>query len=209
VPRCLATSMSIRMASISMLHCFNAFAKSNSRACVTFIPRHFMNRHQVHTLSWLPDSCECRQVSYGQTLTAGFVAPEVIDGDAHSPALDMFAMGVMLYITITGRRPMTNRQANTLTYNSFEAWDYPHMHVCSTSSCIATQLPLSARHISLRDCWKWGSCVHFPDVHDVISNVRVCAVLRLYPWISLMGGFELKVATNTTAKSTTHTSAEM
>lgn len=60
---------------------------------------------------------------------AGFVAPEVIDGEAHSPAQDMFAVGVMLYITITGRRPMTNRQANTLTYSKFEAWDYPHMHV--------------------------------------------------------------------------------
>ena len=61
------------------------------------------------------------------------MAPEVIDGGAHSPALDMFAVGVMLYITITGRRPMTNRQANTLTYSTFEAWEYPHMHVRATS----------------------------------------------------------------------------
>ena len=62
---------------------------------------------------------------------AGFVAPEVIGGGAHSAALDMFAVGVMLFITITGRRPMTNRQANTLTYSTLEAWEYPHMHVRS------------------------------------------------------------------------------
>lgn len=45
----------------------------------------------------------------------------------------MFAMGVMLYIILTGRRPMTNRQANTLTYSTFEAWDYPHMRVRTAS----------------------------------------------------------------------------
>jgi hypothetical protein len=50
----------------------------------------------------------------------------------HSTAMDLFAMGVMLYMVITGRRPMGSREANTLTYNCYEAWEYPHMKVCSS-----------------------------------------------------------------------------
>eukprot|EP00892_Ulva_mutabilis_P004565 jgi/Ulvmu1/2480/UM137_0006.1 len=57
----------------------------------------------------------------------GFVAPEVIEGKPHTPALDMFALGVILYICIAGRRPMTPKQANTLTYSHYEASEYPNM----------------------------------------------------------------------------------
>jgi hypothetical protein len=85
---------------------------------------------------------------------AGFVAPEVIDGGPHSPALDMFAVGVMLYITITGRRPMTNRQANTLSYSKFEAWDYPHMHVRSP-------LAFPASHDAIAVCRSNERCACF------------------------------------------------
>lgn len=57
------------------------------------------------------------------------MAPEVIQGKPHTAALDMFAVGVMLYICIAGGRPMTPKQANTLTYANFEAWEYPNMPV--------------------------------------------------------------------------------
>ena len=41
--------------------------------------------------------------------------------------MDMFAMGVTLYVAITGHRPMRTQQANTLGYANFEAHAYPNM----------------------------------------------------------------------------------
>jgi hypothetical protein len=43
--------------------------------------------------------------------------------------MDMYAMGVILYMVFTGHRPMLNREAKDLLYSHYEAHEYPHMKV--------------------------------------------------------------------------------
>jgi serine/threonine protein kinase len=74
----------------------------------------------------VPDACTC----------AGFVAPEVVNGGVHTPAMDNFALGIILYMMITGQRPMTKDEANDLTYATFEADAYPQMQVRSSIACM-------------------------------------------------------------------------
>ena len=63
--------------------------------------------------------------------SSGFISPETICMKAHTPAMDMFAMGVVLYMMITGHRPMTKDEANTLQYDKYEGSEYPMMKVCT------------------------------------------------------------------------------
>eukprot|EP00892_Ulva_mutabilis_P008427 jgi/Ulvmu1/5957/UM026_0079.1 len=60
--------------------------------------------------------------------TAGYVAPEVIDGRPHSPAMDVYAAGVVLFILLTGMKPTEQEQAQELLYSGLEAQEYPNMH---------------------------------------------------------------------------------
>ena len=60
---------------------------------------------------------------------AGYVAPEVIKRGSHTPALDMYALGIVLFLAITGHRPMTAKEANMLKYADLEAHEYPNMKV--------------------------------------------------------------------------------
>jgi hypothetical protein len=51
--------------------------------------------------------------------------------------MDMYAMGVILYMVITGHRPMLSREAKELSYSHYEAHEYPHMKVTArkTDGC--------------------------------------------------------------------------
>ena len=62
---------------------------------------------------------------------AGYVAPEVLEGAPHTPAMDVWSMGCTLYVCITGRRPMQNQEAEDGTYARYEAVQYPRMRVRS------------------------------------------------------------------------------
>lgn len=48
--------------------------------------------------------------------SAGFVAPEVVRGEAHTPAMDVFSMGVLLFVMLVGRKPFNIRQTERLQY---------------------------------------------------------------------------------------------
>eukprot|EP00887_Chlorella_sp_A99_P004147 scaffold23.g4147.t1 len=52
--------------------------------------------------------------------SAGFVAPEVVRGEAHTPAMDVFSMGVLLFVmasrALVGRKPFNIRQTERLQY---------------------------------------------------------------------------------------------
>lgn len=54
----------------------------------------------------------------------GYVAPEVIEGGAHTPAMDMFSLGVMLFVMLAGCKPMTPHQECELDYSGLEAHQY-------------------------------------------------------------------------------------
>jgi serine/threonine protein kinase len=59
----------------------------------------------------------------------GYVAPEVIQGKVHSGAMDLFSLGVTLYVCITGHRPMTAVEATQLSYADRVACAHSHMAV--------------------------------------------------------------------------------
>lgn len=50
--------------------------------------------------------------------TVGFVAPEVCGELPHSPAMDIWSMGVMLYSMLCGNLPYTNSQLESMDYVS-------------------------------------------------------------------------------------------
>ncbi|KXZ55352.1 hypothetical protein GPECTOR_3g482 [Gonium pectorale] len=46
----------------------------------------------------------------------GFIAPEVINGAPHSSAMDVYSLGVLLFVMLTGRKPWPLREARSLEY---------------------------------------------------------------------------------------------
>ncbi|KAH7616342.1 hypothetical protein Ndes2526B_g08437 [Nannochloris sp. 'desiccata'] len=48
--------------------------------------------------------------------SAGFVAPEIIKGGIHTPAMDVFSMGVLLFIMLVGRKPFNIEDSEKLRY---------------------------------------------------------------------------------------------
>ena len=48
--------------------------------------------------------------------SAGFVAPEIVQGGAHTPAMDVFSMGVLLFIMLVGRKPFNIDDSEKLRY---------------------------------------------------------------------------------------------
>ncbi len=48
--------------------------------------------------------------------SAGFVAPEIIKGGEHTPAMDVFSMGVLLFIMLVGRKPFNIEDSEKLRY---------------------------------------------------------------------------------------------
>ena len=55
-------------------------------------------------------------IQYGVLGSAGFIAPEVILGHPHTPAMDVFSMGVMLFILLVGRKPFNLEDSEKLRY---------------------------------------------------------------------------------------------
>lgn len=49
--------------------------------------------------------------------SAGFIAPEVIKGQRHTPAMDIYGLGVLLFIMLVGRKPYDLEQCEKLKYH--------------------------------------------------------------------------------------------
>ena len=50
----------------------------------------------------------------------GFVAPEVVQKQPHTPAMDVFSLGVVLFIMLVGRKPFSVKQCEDLSYADTE-----------------------------------------------------------------------------------------
>lgn len=48
--------------------------------------------------------------------TIGFIAPEVCIGLRHTPAMDIWSMGIMLYVMLCGQMPYTCTQMEQMQY---------------------------------------------------------------------------------------------
>jgi serine/threonine protein kinase len=52
---------------------------------------------------------------------------QTIDYERHTPAMDMYALGVLLFVMLTGHKPMKSDQARKLSYSKLQAHEYPKM----------------------------------------------------------------------------------
>jgi serine/threonine protein kinase len=70
---------------------------------------------------------------------------QTIDFERHTPAMDMFSLGVMLFVMLTGHKPMKSEQARKLAYSKVQARDYSKM-----ASWTWKRLSAPARELVLR-----------------------------------------------------------
>ncbi|CAL5227092.1 g9998 [Coccomyxa viridis] len=55
----------------------------------------------------------------------GFVSPEVIMHEAHTPAMDIYSLGVVLFIMLVGRKPYNIKEIENLTYCNIDIHNAP------------------------------------------------------------------------------------
>ena len=64
----------------------------------------------------------CRAGALG---SPGFVAPEIIMHENHGPAMDVFSLGIVLFIMLVGRKPFNIKECENLTYCNIDIKDAP------------------------------------------------------------------------------------
>ncbi|KAK9824560.1 hypothetical protein WJX72_011313 [[Myrmecia] bisecta] len=62
---------------------------------------------------------------YGALGSPGFIAPDIIQDGQHTLAMDLFALGVLLFIMLVGRKPYNLKECGDLTYASIKLEDAP------------------------------------------------------------------------------------
>uniref|UniRef100_A0A383VPQ0 Protein kinase domain-containing protein n=1 Tax=Tetradesmus obliquus TaxID=3088 RepID=A0A383VPQ0_TETOB len=62
---------------------------------------------------------------YGCMGSPGFIAPEVVLGDAHTPAMDVYSLGVLLFVMLVGRKPWDSQRSHTLQYAVYSSAEAP------------------------------------------------------------------------------------
>lgn len=55
----------------------------------------------------------------------GFVAPEVVLGRPHTPAMDIYSLGTVLFILLVGRKPFNLKQTQDLSYCKLSLQEAP------------------------------------------------------------------------------------
>lgn len=55
----------------------------------------------------------------------GFVAPEVVRNAGHTPAMDMYSLGVLLFVMLVGRKPFNMKESESLQYAFMQLQDAP------------------------------------------------------------------------------------
>lgn len=57
----------------------------------------------------------------------GFISPEIIIGEPHSYAMDVFAVGVVLFVLLVGRKPFNIADSESLSYCHMDLDSCPGM----------------------------------------------------------------------------------
>lgn len=63
--------------------------------------------------------------SMGALGSPGFVSPEAANDEVHTPAMDIFSLGVVAFIMLVGRKPFSVQQSESLQYCDMDIKDAP------------------------------------------------------------------------------------
>ena len=76
-------------------------------------------------------ACRCKANSIrgytGALGSPGFIAPETILGEPHTFAMDVFAVGVVLFVLLVGRKPFNISDSESLSYVHMDLEQCPGM----------------------------------------------------------------------------------
>ena len=79
-------------------------------------------RHSAPCGLALPAPCLSSRSNWaaGALGSPGFVAPEIVMDAAHAPSMDVFSLGVVLFIMLVGRKPFNIADSESLAYVHLE-----------------------------------------------------------------------------------------
>eukprot|EP00892_Ulva_mutabilis_P010779 jgi/Ulvmu1/8073/UM004_0310.1 len=123
--------------------------------------------------------------------TAGYIAPEVITGQPHSPAMDVYAVGVVLFILLTGMKPTSQEEAVALAYSGREAHEYPHMHGNPRWDAVSASGQALVLQMLEREPWKRPSArqaLRHPFLRNFGRGKDVAAAIAAEESIKAVGG---------------------
>ena len=103
--------------------------------------------------------------------SAGFVAPEIIVGGVHTPAMDVFSLGVLMFILLVGRKPFNVEETSNLSYGKINLMDAPGFEDARWKA-----LSIDAKHLLLQ-------MMHY----DPKKRLTACSVTQ-HPWVTSRGG---------------------
>jgi eukaryotic-like serine/threonine-protein kinase len=90
--------------------------------------------------------------------TAGYLSPEQASGDRATPASDRYALAVVAYELLTGKRPF---QADSPTAEASAHVNAPVPSVCDTSSLPCELDPVFQKALAKEPTGRYGSCAEF------------------------------------------------
>jgi serine/threonine-protein kinase len=100
--------------------------------------------------------------------TAGYLAPEQIQGQTVDPRTDIFSLGVVAYELVTGIRPFQGNTLSNVLYRILN--DEPEAPVTLAPSC-----PVELDAI-IRRCMAKDPAERFQSAHDLLEDLREVSV---------------------------------
>lgn len=70
-------------------------------------------------------SFKAMQCAAGALGSPGFISPEIIIGEPHTYAMDVFAVGVVLFVLLVGRKPFNIADCESLSYCAMDLANCP------------------------------------------------------------------------------------
>jgi tetratricopeptide (TPR) repeat protein len=100
--------------------------------------------------------------------TPGYIAPEVMAGEAATPASDLYSLGVVLHEVITGHKPAAASAQDTLSFEELEKQKFPVWCLRFIAGCLDANPQVRQRefdraidHLGLDETLPSGSAEHF------------------------------------------------
>lgn len=120
----------------------------------------------------------------------GFVSPEVVRNRAHTPAMDVYSLGVVLFVMVVGRKPFSLRQCETLAYGKLPIEEAPGLQ--------------DSRYQHLSDSLK--DLLLFMLKSDPQARLTSEQVLQ-HPWVAACGGATSRRLSLNAARGAANTAA--